>query len=96
MTKVLPNSVAHQAGLQKGDFLVSFEEELVLFMSCQDIEAKLKTMKGLKLHLKIERGHVEPMVHPAEVSPKMKPNKIIPSDEVVTIVLDKNRGIYKI
>ena len=59
---MVQNSAAYQAGLLKGDFLVSFEEELVLFMSCQDIESKLKSIKGLNLHLKIERGYVEPMV----------------------------------
>ena len=93
---MVQNSPANYAGLQKGDFLVSFEEDLVLFMSCQDIEAKLKTIKSLNLHLKIERGYVEPMVNPVDLEPKLKPTKILQPEEVVTIVLDKDRGIYKI
>ena len=51
---------------------------------------------GLKLNLKVERGHVEPMqfTFPLPVVPKEIPK--VPPTEKVTIVLDKDRGIFKI
>ena len=46
MSQVRPNSPAFHAGLEKGDFLVTFEDDLVLFLSWQDIEAKMKALGG--------------------------------------------------
>ena len=93
MSQVAPDSPAFHAGLEKGDFLVSFQDDLVLFMSRQDIEDKMKSLQGLHLHLKIERGHVEPMVNPVEKGPSQKISRN--PEDVVTIVLDKERGIYR-
>ena len=100
MSQVRPNSPAFHAGLEKGDFLVTFEDDLVLFLSWQDIEAKMKALQSQHLHLKIERGDVKPMVNPEEFlrqtnSKKLPKNSNEDDEEVVTIVLDKDRGIYR-
>lgn len=101
MSQVRPNSPAFHAGLEKGDFLVTFEDDLVLFLSWQDIEAKMKALQSQHLHLKIERGDVKPMVNPEEeeflrqTNSKKLPKNSNEEEEVVTIVLDKDRGIYR-
>ena len=99
MSQVDPNSPAFHAGLEKGDFLVTFEDDLVLFMSWQDVEAKMKALQSQHLHLKIERGDVKPMVNPEEEEflPRQTQTnrKKLNEDGVVTIVLDKDRGIYR-
>lgn len=94
VAKVTASSPASNAGLQPGDFLVKYDDELVLFMSAQDIETKLKqNSPGLSLNLEIERGQVEPMV--AVDHDFQEPTKANQED-VFTIVLDKNKGIYHI
>ena len=98
MSHVRPNSPAFHAGLEKGDFLVTFEDDLVLFLSWQDIEAKMKALQSQHLHLKIERGDVKPMVNPEEFLRQTNSKKLPKNsneEEVVTIVLDKDRGIYR-
>lgn len=99
VSQVHPNSPAFHAGLEKGDFLVTFEDDLVLFMSWQDVEAKMKALQSQHLHLKIERGDVKPMVNPEEeefLRRQTQTNrKKLNEDGVVTIVLDKDRGIYR-
>ena len=98
VSQVHPNSPAFHAGLEKGDFLVTFEDDLVLFMSWQDVEAKMKALQSQHLHLKIERGDVKPMVNPDEeefLRRQTQTNRKKLNEDVVTIVLDKDRGIYR-
>lgn len=94
VASVTANGPAFLAGLQIGDFLVKFEDELVLFMSHQDIEDKLKHdyCKGLTLNLEVERGQVEPM----QVNNDGLDKPVHREEDVFTIVLDKNKGIYHI
>lgn len=70
--------------------MVKFNDELVLFMSHHDIERKLDQLKSLDLELEIERGQVEPMRVEQYEQPIQRKNE----DEIFTIVLDKQRGIY--
>ena len=49
MTSVTQNSPAWTSGLQAGDYLVQFQEELVIFLAHTDIEQKLKQSQDLQL-----------------------------------------------
>ena len=47
--------------MRPGDFLVKIQDDLIIFLSQQDISKKLKSFRDLELELEIERGAVEPM-----------------------------------
>ena len=94
VTSVAKDSPASQAGLRQGDFLVKCADELVIFMSHQEIESKLKQMSELQLDIEIERGQLEPMRGPEIDHVTMKKNQES-SEDKFTIVLDRERGIYQ-
>ena len=89
-------SPAWVSGLRPGDFLVKYQDDLAIFQSHQDIETNLKQIKDLSMQLEIERGQLEPMVPQASnnVSFEKKSKKNV-DEAKFTIVLDKERGIYK-
>ena len=97
VTSVTEKSAAHISGLRRGDFLVRCQDEIVFFQSHEDIERNLKEMKDLSIQLEIERGNLEPMVAPSmDLTFEKSQLKHNSDGEKFTIVLDKDRGIYKI
>ena len=91
---VTEGSPAWVSGLRPGDFLVKYQDDLAIFQSHQDIETNLKQINDLSLQLEIERGQLEPMV-PNEAFEKKSQSKKNVDEGKFTIVLDKERGIYK-
>jgi C-terminal processing protease CtpA/Prc len=91
---VANESPAFKADLRPGDFLVQVQDELVLFLSHQQIEAEFRQMEALELVLQIERGQLEPMTNNSSDNQMTVLKKIQKNEDKITIVLDKDRGIY--
>ena len=84
--------------MRPGDFLVKIQDDLVIFLSQQDISQKLKSFSDLELELEIERGTVQPMTFKDASNIDIVPVKLEKEskneEKKFTIILDKDRGIY--
>ena len=49
ITSITEKSPADLSGLRPGDFLVKIQDDLVIFLSQQDISQKLKLLSDLKV-----------------------------------------------
>ena len=100
ITSITEKSPADLSGLRPGDFLVKIQDDLVIFLSQQDISQKLKSFSDLELELEIERGAVEPMTFKDASNIDILPVKLEKEskneeeEKKFTIILDKDRGIY--
>ena len=92
ITSITEKTPADESGMRPGDFLFKFQDDLVIFLSQDDILNKLKTYNGLELELEIERGTIQPMTY-KNTETHMERN--IREEDKFTIILDKQRGIYQ-
>merc|ERR1712126_201118 len=92
VAKVNPGSPASNAGIKIGDSLVQVGDDLVLFMNLSQVN-NLLLKEQLQISLTIERGNIAPLTTDEIDAEKMN-NAPIPSADMVTIVIDKNKGIW--